>query len=120
MITGIKKFEHGFTDYSYIPLVLLAPNLAGFNQDKTASIICRSFALGVLGVTLFTDAPWGLIKKIPYKTHAALDLATGIMSLSAMALKPIAKNKTAQKTFLVMALIGIVVGTLSLIGAKHE
>jgi len=120
MITGIKRKEHGFADYSYVPLVLLAPTFAGFEEDKAAATICRSFAFAALGVSLLTDAPWGALKVIPYKTHAAIDLTTGLLSLAVTTLKPISDNKQAKNTLLIMGAVGIVVGVLSLIGSKYS
>jgi hypothetical protein len=120
MITGIKEKEHVFADYSYVPLVLLAPALAGFEKDKASARICRSFAFAALGVSLLTDAPWGALKVVPYKTHAAIDLGTGLLSLALITVKPISKNKQAKNTMLAMSAVGIVVGILSLIGSKHS
>jgi hypothetical protein len=44
-ITGINKKKHVYADYSYVPAVLAAPALAGFEENKPAALICRSFAL---------------------------------------------------------------------------
>lgn len=120
MITGIKKDQHVFTDYSYIPLVLAAPKLVGFGQDKTAATVCRAMSLTVLGYSLLTDAKWGAYKLIPYKTHAALDFASGAVSLAAPWIFKFSKNKKARNTLLVMGLTGLVVGALSVIGAKKS
>ncbi|GGC63672.1 hypothetical protein GCM10011387_16650 [Pedobacter quisquiliarum] len=119
MIQGITKDMHVFADYSYIPMVLLAPRLMGFEQDRTSAMVCRSFALAELGTSLLTDAKWGAIRCIPYKTHAIIDLASGVMALAAAVTKPIASNKPARNTLIMMGITGLVVGTLSIIGAKR-
>ncbi|HVF81430.1 MAG TPA: hypothetical protein VM884_05835 [Flavisolibacter sp.] len=120
MITGIKKQQHGFTDYSYIPLVMAAPKLVGFTGDKAAATVCRAMSLTVLGYTLLTDAKWGAYKLIPYRTHAVLDLSSGVASLAAPWVLRFSANKKARNTLLLMGLTGLVVGTLSLIGAKRS
>ncbi len=117
MITGITKDMHGFLDYTYIPLVLAAPKLVGFEEEKWASKVCYILSTTVLGYSVLTDAKWGVVKLIPYKTHAALDLSVGVIALaSPMLLKT--SNKRARNTLLLMGITGIVVGTLSLIGAR--
>lgn len=115
---GITKNRHGIADYTYVPLVLAAPELARFAREKNAATVCRAFAGIVLGYSLLTDARWGVIKLIPYKTHAALDLSVGIASLATPLLLR-GTGKRARNTFLAMGITGIVVGTLSLIGAKR-
>ncbi len=119
MITGITKDKHWFTDYTYVPLVFAAPKLVGFEEEKWASKICYILSTTVLGYSLLTDAKWGAVKLIPYKTHAALDFSLGIIALaSPVILKT--TDKKARNTLLLMGLTGIVVGTLSLIGAKKS
>ena len=119
-ITGIKRDDHGFADFSYVPLVFAAPKLAGFENNKEAALICRAFSVSALAYSLCTDAKWGAAKLIPYKIHAGLDLASGALALGAVMLPQIAKNKAARNTFIAMGLTGLIVGTLSLIGAKQK
>lgn len=120
MITGIKKNEHVFADYSYVPAVFMAPKLAGFENNKQAANLCRAFSGIVLGYSLFTKAKWGVVKVIPYKTHAALDLISGVSALAASQLEFVKDDKPASTTFKLMGIVGITVGILSLIGAKHS
>lgn len=119
MITGITKDKHWITDYTYIPLVLAAPKLVGFEEEKEAANLCYTLSLTVLGYSLLTDAKWGLVKLIPYKIHATLDLSSGLVSLAApFYIKP--QNKKARNTLFAMGLTGLVVGALSLIGNKRS
>ena len=120
MITGIKKKEHVYADYTYVAAALLAPKLANFEQNKTAANVCRSFAVSSLAVSLLTDATWGCWKIIPYKVHAILDISTGALALAAAATPPICKDKNARTTLIAMGITGLVVGALSFIGAKHS
>lgn len=120
MIQGITKDMHVYADYSYIPMVLLAPKLMGFENDRTSAMVCRSFAFAELGTSLLTDAKWGAIKCISYKTHAIIDLASGVMALGAAAMKPMCDNKAARNTLIMMGITGVVVGALSILGAKQR
>ena len=119
MIKGITKDAHGFADYSYIPAVLAMPTLAGFKEDEKAAAVCRAFAGVVLGYSLLTDAKWGAVKLIPYKTHAILDFSVGVAAVAAPAVFGIA-NKRAKTTLFLMGLTGLVVGALSIIGASRK
>lgn len=120
MITGIKKEQHVFADYSYVPLVFAAPKLVGFSNNNTAATVCRAMSLAALGYSLLTNAKWGAYKLIPYKTHAMLDFASGVASLAIPWVFKFSKNKKARNTLLLMGLTGLVVGTLSIIGAKKS
>jgi hypothetical protein len=120
MIKGIKKKEHVYADYSYVPAALLAPTLFHFNQNKLAVGIAAGLAVSTLTVSLLTDAKWGVVKLIPYKVHAILDVSMGGVAIAAAAIPEIRKDKNARNTFLVMGLTALVVGTLSIIGANHS
>ena len=119
MIKGITEDEHGVLDYIYVPLVMAAPKILGFDDDKTAVALTSSFAATALAYTLFTDAKWGAVKVIPYKTHAVLDLSSGVLAAAVPLVYKI-KQKNARNTFYMMALTGLVVGVLSLIGATRK
>lgn len=109
----ISRKQHGFTDYSYIPLALAMPKLAGFEDEEKAVTLTRVLAGGILMSSLFTRAEWGLFKTMPYKAHLVLDVANGALAASAPWLFGFAKNKAARSSFLVLGLFGILAGTLS-------
>jgi hypothetical protein len=119
-ITGIRKKPHVYADYTFVPLVLAAPAMAGFKENETATVVCRSFALTALAYSLCTKAPWGVLKIIPYRLHAGLDLASGIVALAVSAMPVVRKERNARNTFIAMGVTGLVVGTLSLLGARKK
>jgi len=119
MIKGITKEQHWITDYSYVPLVMAAPKLIGFDDEEKVARLCYAVSSATLMYSLLTDAKWGAIPLIPYKTHAALDLAQGALALTAASTLKI-KNKKARNTLIAMGLTGITVGILSLISAKNK
>lgn len=120
MMTGITKEAHAFIDYVYVPLVLAAPTLASFEEEKTAAVLVRTMAVTVLGYSMITDMKGSAAKLIPYRTHAAIDFGSGLLSLAAPWLLGFSKNKRARNTLLAMGLAGLVVGALSLIGASKN
>ena len=120
MIKGITRNKHGITDYSYIPITFAAPAVFHFTDEKWASTLCRALSLTVLGYSLLTDARWGAVKLIPYKTHAIIDLSIGVLTLSAPALMPKPLSKRARNTLIAMGITGVVVGILSLIGDRRS
>ena len=109
----ISRRQHGFTDYSYVPLALAIPKLAGFEDEKKAVTMTRILAGNILVGSLFTRAEWGLFKKLSFKTHLVLDVAVGTLAGSSPWLLGFAKNKAARNSFLLLATFGILAGTLS-------
>jgi len=109
----ITRVQHGFTDYTYIPLVSSAPHLVGFTENKTATTLCYVLGSTILASSLVTRAEWGVFKVLPYKTHLLLDVVGGLAGLSAPWLFGFAKDKKARNTFLAAGLFGLMAGLLS-------
>lgn len=109
----ISRQQHGFTDYSYIPLALTIPKLAGFEDEKKAVALTRVLASGILASSLFTRAEWGVFKTMPYKNHLLLDVANGALAATAPWLFNFAKNKAARNSLLLLGAFGILADTLS-------
>jgi len=109
----ITRVQHGFTDYSYIPLVASAPRLVGFSHNKTATTLCYVLSSTILASSLMTRAEWGAFKVMPYKAHLVLDVVGGLAGLSAPWLFGFAKNRRARNTFLAAGVFGLLAGLLS-------
>ena len=56
----IGRKAHGFTDYSYIPLVSTAPKTMGFEDEPAAVLMTKVLSGGILASSLVTRAEWGL------------------------------------------------------------
>ncbi len=119
MITGIPKNYHVIADIAYIPMVWMAPKLFHFEEEKTITAICKISSASDYAYSLFTDAPWGAHKIIPYKVHSLIDVAQGAIALTSAIALPI-RNKRARNTLLAMGITGLVIGTLSWIGSKYS
>lgn len=109
----ISRRQHGFTDYSYIPAVLAAPRLAGFEDNRTAVRMTRVAAGAIALSSVLTRAEWGLVKVMPYRAHLALDAANGLFQAAVPWLFGFAGDRRARTTFLAMGAVGLLAGTLS-------
>jgi hypothetical protein len=109
----ITRKQHGIADYTYVPSVLSAPNLAHFADDTTPARLSRAFGATSLVNTLFTRAEWGLVKVMPFKAHLAVDAVSGVAALAAPWLFGFAKDRRARNAFLAMGITTLVVTLLS-------
>jgi hypothetical protein len=65
----------GILDYLTVAIFALAPSLLGFGG--VAALISYSLAGIHLAMTLLTDMPLGLVKLIPMKLHALVEMIVG-------------------------------------------
>lgn len=61
------------TDYPYIALVSSAPELVGFQDEKTASLLCRVLSGMIMASSFLTRVEWDIARVMPYKWHLVLD-----------------------------------------------
>ena len=109
----ISRQQHGFTDYSYIPLVAAAPMLADFKDQPTATLLTRVLSGGILATSLMTRAEWGAFRVLPFKAHLAADAAVGTLTLAAPWLFSFANHRRARNAFLAIGAFGLMAGLLS-------
>jgi hypothetical protein len=109
----ISRRQHGFADYSYVPLTLALPKLAGFEHHKKAVLLTRVIAGNVLLSSIFTRAEWGIFKKIPFKTHLALDVAMGALVTGAPWLFGFSHHKAARNAFVAIGAVSVLAGSLT-------
>lgn len=69
----IDQKTHAFLDYA---TTAYFAGLAAYfwGRNRRASVVAIINAAEVLGLSLFTDYPGGLVKKIPFETHGKVDL----------------------------------------------
>ena len=80
----IPNTIHGTLDYVTVALFALAPSLFGFMG--TAAMIAYALAAIHLTMTLLTNTPLGMIKIIPMKLHALVELLVGpVLVIGALA-----------------------------------
>src|SRR3954471_2855275 len=74
---------HGFVDYLWGCLLILAPHLLGFADNRTATWVAWIFGAGAILYSLATDYELGLVRLIPMPAHLGLDgLAGAILPAS--------------------------------------
>lgn len=109
----ISRKMHGAADYAYAALSAVLPEIAGFEEEKKAKLLCRIISGGTLTYTLLTRAEWGLFKVIPFKVHLTTDFTAGIFTLTAPWLFKFAENKNARNAFLALGITSVVASLLT-------
>lgn len=113
MVKPISRQQHGFTDYSYVPLVAAAPALVGFTDQPTAVTLTRLLSGSILATSLLTRAEWGIVKVVPFKAHLMADTTVGVFALCAPWLFGFSSHTKARNTFVVAGVFGLMAGWLS-------
>ena len=109
----IPRPLHGVTDYSYAAAIAAAPHVAGFSDDKKATLLCGVIGAGTLLTSLFTRYELGLVRVLPFKAHLVGDFLTGLASLSAPWLLGFSDNPKARNTFVGFGVFAILAALLT-------
>jgi hypothetical protein len=104
---------HGIIDYAYVAAVSVLPEVAGFSDNKKATLLCRALSGNVLATTALTRAEWGVIKLIPFKGHLLADIAVSLFALNAPWLLKFAGNKRAKYSLIGVGVLGLMAVLLS-------
>lgn len=113
----ISDQMHGMLDYLTVAIFALAPSLIGLTDLAALA----SYALAVIhfGMTLITRMPLGVVKLIPMKLHALVELMVGPVLLVGGLLVP-ALPTVSRIFFVVMGLVIFAVWLLSSYGQLDE
>lgn len=103
----ITRTVHGIADYSYAALITAAPKLVGFENEKTAKLLCYGLGGGALLYSLFTRYELGVFRIMSLKTHLAIDVAANVFALAAPWILGFSHNKRACNTCLVAGAQGL-------------
>jgi hypothetical protein len=111
----ISDKTHGILDYVTAALFALAPGVLGLTG--TAALISYALAGTHLIMTVLTDMPLGIVKIIPMRLHALVEMLVGpILVIGALALPNL---MVGGRGFFIIAGLGIfVVWMLSLYGTE--
>lgn len=113
MSKPISRPVHGVLDYSYAAAIAAAPELFGFKNEPTATLVCRAAGAATCLTSLCTRYELGLIRVLPFKLHLGADFLTGLLSLGAPWLLGFEKHKRARNTFLGFGLLALAVASLT-------
>ena len=70
---------HGMLDYATGLLLIVAPWLFGFADNRAAMLVPLLMGIGVIGYSLLTRYELGIVRLIPMPGHLLLDLGGGIL-----------------------------------------
>lgn len=113
MSKPISRPFHGVLDYGYAAAIAASPNLLGFTDQPTATVLMRVLGGAVLVTSLCTRYELGLIRVLPFKMHLGADALAGFFSLAAPFLFGFASNERARNTFLAFGVLALVVAALT-------
>lgn len=113
----LSDTAHGILDYVTVVVFALAPSLLGLTG--TAALISYALAVIHLAMTVLTDMPLGLIKVIPLKLHALVELVVGpVLVVGALALPSLFAG--GQAFFVVAGVVIFLVWLLSNYGLETQ
>lgn len=104
---------HGALDYSYAAAIAASPNLFGFSDAPTPTLLMRILGGSVLLTSLCTRYELGLIKVLPFKLHLAGDALSGLFAIAAPFLLGFSGNKRARNTCIGFGVLALVVEQLT-------
>ena len=109
----ISDTAHGILDYLTVAIFALAPSVLGLTGF--AALVSYALAAIHLVMTLLTNMPLGVLKVIPMRLHALVELVVGpVLVVAALVLPTILGDK--REFFLVMGLVILAVWLLSSYG----
>ena len=112
----ISSEIHAALDYLTVIIFALAPMVIGLTG--TAAIISYALAVVHLSMTLVTDMPFSLVKIVPIKLHAVVELVVGpVLVIGGLLLE---FPTPARMFFVVMGIIIFAVWLLSTYARSTE
>jgi len=108
----ISDTAHGILDYLTVAIFALAPSILGLTG--LAALVSYALAAIHLVMTLLTNMPLGVLKIIPMRLHALVEMLVGPVLVVAALVPTLLGDK--REFFLVMGLVILAVWLLSSYG----
>lgn len=108
----ISDTAHGILDYVTVTIFVLAPSILGLTG--IAALVSYALAAIHLVMTLLTDMPLGVLKIIPLRLHALVEMVVGPVLVLAALLPNFLGDR--REFFSVMGLVILAVWLLSSYG----
>ena len=109
----ISDTAHGILDYLTVAIFALAPGILGLTGF--AALVSYALAAIHLIMTLLTNMPLGVVKIIPMRLHALVEMLVGpVLVVAALVLPTLLGDK--REFFLIMGLVILAVWFLSSYG----
>jgi hypothetical protein len=113
----ISDQMHGILDYLTVAIFALAPGVVGLTG--VASIVSYALAIIHLAMTVATKMPLSLVKIVPMKLHAIVELIVGLVLVVGGLLAPTFPTD-ARAFFVVMGVLIFFVWLLSTYAASNK
>lgn len=109
----LAPLPHAVVDYVFAAQMLTAPQMLGFSHDNRATRCSMYSGAAILGLSLFTRYPLGMVKAIPFPVHGVIEALAGVSNIAAPWLYGFARNKRAKWLHILsgVATIGVVAVT---------
>jgi hypothetical protein len=102
---------HGYLDFVTVAIFLLAPTLFGFGG--VPAMLAYALAAIHLALTLATDFPFGVVKKIPFTIHGWIERVVGPSLVVIPFILGFANEAAALYFYIFIGIVIIVVGVLT-------
>jgi hypothetical protein len=109
----IKPLPHAILDYVWAGTMMAAPWIFGFKKDRAATINSVASGAAILGLSLMTRYPLGVVKLIPFPVHGTIETVAGIATASAPWLLGFSNDERAKWTHLISGINTLAVVALT-------
>lgn len=106
----LKPLPHAVVDYAMAGALMASPWLFGFSRNRKATANAVASGAAVLGLSLMTRYPLGVLKVIPFPIHGIIETVAAVMTAAAPWTLGFARDERAKLTHLVSGL-----GTLAVV-----
>ena len=109
----LQPLPHAVLDYVWAAQMIGAPWLLGFQKNKQATRCAVNCGAAIVGLSLLTRYPLGVIKAIPFPAHGVIETLAGVATAAAPWLFGFANNSRAKWTHVAsgLATLGVVAVT---------
>ena len=102
---------HGMLDYATTAATALLPLLVPL--PRRAARTAEAWAAGYTALSALTDYPLALKRRVPFRSHGAVDRTLGLVVPALPWILGFARNRRARNLFLALAGVTIVVTALT-------
>ena len=106
----LKPLPHGVIDYAMAGMLMAAPWLFGFSRNRKATANAVASGAAVLGLSLMTRYPLGVMKVIPFPVHGVVETIAAVMTAAAPWTLGFSRDESAKWTHVMSGL-----GTLAVV-----
>ena len=106
----LKPLPHAVIDYAMAGMLMAAPWLFGFSRNRKATANAVASGAAVLGLSLMTRYPLGLMKVIPFPVHGVVETIAAVMTAAAPWTLGFSRDESAKWTHVMSGL-----GTLAVV-----